>query len=147
MAPDGDRTVMVTSCGSLAALFAVGPAAADKGVTSTRQRWPMASPVKPPPASSSVFGRPLATARVVSTSATCCSSERTPRTEVAITAPIAASDAATTASATSASMMVKPALLRRSERVAGDNFDSSGQPVDAYLVAHSESGQRNGAAA
>src|SRR5262249_57509472 len=103
--------------------------------------------VRPPAASSSRFGRPLATARVVSTRATRCSSVRTPRTEVAITAPMAASDAATTASATSASMMVKPALLRRSVGVAGDNFDSSRQPVDAYLVAHSEPGQRDGTAA
>src|SRR5258705_5013213 len=73
--------------------------------------------------------------RAVCINATCCSSERTPRTFVAITDPIATMETATSASAINTSMIVKPASLRSVGcGAAGDNFDPSGQPVDANLV-------------
>src|SRR5215475_2248033 len=87
-------------------------------------------------------------ARAVCTSATCCSSERVPRADVAITEPMAASTATTTASATSTSMIVKPAVDRRpSQGIARNNLDSSGQPVDPNLIADTEPCQRDDAAA
>ena len=93
------------------------------------------------------------TARLVSTSATRRSSERTPRTVVAISEPIAASDTATTESATSTSTSVKPATpyLRiarlRLKQVERDNFDASCQPINPDFVADAMSRQRNDTAA
>ena len=88
------------------------------------------------------------TVRAVCISATCCSSDRTPRALVAISEPIATSETATSASAISTSMMVKPASP---SSVAGDvtgrNLDPSGQPVDANFIADIEARQRDGAAA
>ena len=72
--------------------------------------------------------------------------ERVPRTVVAINMPIDDSDMATTASATSTSIKVKPAVARLgwTER---DNFDPPGQPIDANFVAESRSRQRDDSAA
>src|SRR5258706_14345322 len=96
-------------------------------------------------------GRVDATVRAVSTRARCCSIERTPRDAVAVTDPIAASEMATTAIATSTSMSVNPAafagLRPASQDPARDNFDSSGQPVHADLVAGARPRQGDGAAA
>src|SRR5262249_12275799 len=96
-------------------------------------------------ASCSRFGSADATARVVAKSSACRSSTREPRADVAIRAPIDASEAATMASATSTSMMVKPAsrLLKNATR---NNFNTSRQPVDAELVARAHTCEHNGAA-
>src|SRR5258705_11369154 len=76
------------------------------------------------------------TLRAVCINVTCCSSKRTPRTFVDMTDPIATMDTATTASAINTSMIVKPASRPSiGGGAAGDNFDPSGQPVDANFVA------------
>ena len=54
-------------------------------------------------------GRPVTIARAVSTKARCPPTERTPRVVTAMSEPIAASETATTDSATSTSIRVKPA--------------------------------------
>src|SRR3954468_7803030 len=69
---------------------------------------------------------------------------RVPFTLVAITVPIDPSTAAMIASATRASIRVKPAA---SEQLLRDNLDASGQPVDAYLVGNPGPRHRDGAAA
>src|ERR1700676_2637301 len=88
------------------------------------------------------------TVRAVCIKVTCCSSDRTPRTFVDITDPIATMQTATTASAINTSMIVKPDC---GPSIRGgavrDNFDPSGQPVDANLIASIEPGQRDGPAA
>src|SRR5882724_12956848 len=85
--------------------------------------------------------------RAVCIRVTCCSSERTPRTFVDITDPIATMETATTASAINTSMIVKPASRRSiGGGVARNNFNPSGQPVDANLVANIKSRQRDGPA-
>src|SRR5712692_9084685 len=67
---------------------------------------------------------------------------------VAINDPIAVSATATRASATSASISVKPATARlRSGAVGCDNLDTSGEPVDANLEAPSQSRHRYRSAA
>src|SRR5579863_8607941 len=75
------------------------------------------------------------TERTVCISVTCCSSERTPRTFVDITDPIATIEMATTASATSTSIIVKPAARPSVGGVTRNNFDPSRQPVDANFIA------------
>src|SRR5580692_1819556 len=105
------------------------------------------SPVRLPGASWARGGRLVAMVRADSIRETCCSSERTPRVVVAITEPIATSEIATTASATSTSMRVNPAVGPSWLEGAGDNFDPSRQPVHAHLVAGAEPGQHDGAAA
>src|ERR1700726_3259132 len=88
------------------------------------------------------------TERAVCISVTCCSSRRTPRTFVDMTDPIARIDTATIASAINTSMIVKPASRRSIDGgVVRSNFDPSGQPVDANLIAGIEPRQRDGAAA
>src|ERR1700723_2843963 len=87
------------------------------------------------------------TERTVCISVTCCSSERTPRTFVDITDPIATTETATTASATSTSMIVKPASWPSIGGVARNNFDPSGQPVDANFIADILARQGHGSAA
>src|ERR1700675_2414725 len=88
------------------------------------------------------------TVRVACISATCCSSDRTPRTLVAITDPIATMPTATIASAISTSMIVKPASRRSvGGGVAGNNLDPPGQPVNANFKARIEARQRDGGAA
>src|SRR3984885_11334998 len=88
------------------------------------------------------------TVRAVCISATCCSSDITPRTLVAINEPIATMETATIASAISTSIIVKPASRRSvGAGLVWNNLDPSGQPVDANLVAGVEAGQRDGAAA
>src|SRR5882757_7826514 len=79
----------------------------------------------------------------------CPLTDRTPRVVTAMSEPIAASETATTDSATSTSTSVKPAwpLASVSELIARNNFNSSRQPVDADLIAGAEPGQRDGAAA
>src|SRR5476651_2682112 len=67
-----------------------------------------------------------------------------PLTVVAITAPIEESTAATIASATSASIRVNPAVP--SEQLLRNNVDASGQPVDANLISHPRTLQRDHAA-
>ena len=62
------------------------------------------------------------TERTVCISVTCCSSERTPRAFVDITDPIATIETATTASATSTSMIVKPAVAAVSWRRCAKQF-------------------------
>src|SRR5437762_11798155 len=87
-------------------------------------------------------------ARAVSTKVRCSPIERTPRVVTAISEPIAASETETTASATSTSIRVKPALaLHFLDVVVRDNLDPSGKPVDADLVADAEPRQRDRAAA
>src|SRR5690349_1284791 len=88
------------------------------------------------------------TVRAFCISVTCCSSRRTPRTFVDMTDPIETMQTATTASAISTSMMVKPASDGSvGNGAARNNFDPSGQPVDANLVAGVEPRQRDGPAA
>src|SRR6516164_9405283 len=91
------------------------------------------------------------TVRAACNSATCCSNDRTPRTLVAISEPIATMTTATSASATSTSMMVKPAscggLRSVDGRVTGNDLDPPRQPVDADFIACIETRQRDGAAA
>src|SRR5256885_17033638 len=87
-------------------------------------------------------------ARAVSTSVKCSPIERTPRVVTAISEPIAASETETTASATSTSIRVKPALaLRLLDAIVRNNLNPSGEPVDANFVADAEPRQRNCAAA
>src|SRR5580658_5522525 len=75
-------------------------------------------------------------ARAVSTKVRCSSIERVPRTVVAISDPIAVSETATIARATSTSTSVKPATPCRSSKHFGrDNFYSPRQPIDANVVA------------
>src|ERR1700736_919111 len=106
------------------------------------------SPARLPDASWARSGRLLAMVRADSISVMCCSSERTPRLVVAITDPIATSETATTEIATSTSISVNPARASSGlERVARDNFDPSGQPVHAHLVASAEPRQHDDAAA
>src|SRR5712691_7573949 len=68
-----------------------------------------------------------------------------------VTEPIAAIVTATTAIATSTSMSVNPAVNAgprdASQDSARDNFDASGDPVDANFVAGARPRQRDGAAA
>src|SRR5262245_9002958 len=131
-----------------------------KGRTSTRQRWPASSPEKLPGLKVSRSGSAVAIMRAVSTSMRCVSSERAPRTVVAIREPMAASATAMTASATSTSISMKPAVLRFLDRrrcgnfrsaalelVDRGNLDSSREPVDADLVSGAEPRQRDHAAA
>src|SRR5262249_49627558 len=145
--PEGERTVTTTASGCHGAAGAGTAPPAANGRTSTRQRWPASSPDKLPSASSSRFGRPATTARAVSTSATSASTLRAPRAEVATSAPMAASEAAPPASATSASMIVNPALPGRRSKIARDNFDSSGEPANPDLVTDAETAEHDGAAA
>src|ERR1700761_2598718 len=86
------------------------------------------------------------TARVACISMTCCSIVRTPRALVAMTTPIATIETATTASATSTSMMVKPAVPLSVGDIVRNNVDPSSQPVDAKLVADVGPCQRHRAA-
>ena len=101
---------------------------------------------------------PLAVARAVSTRAKGWSIERIARTVVDIREPMAASEADTMASAISTSMSVKPATACRPvrgacpdanvlERGDRDNLDTSRQPIDPYLIAGAQAGERNGSAA
>src|SRR3984885_13097152 len=85
--------------------------------------------------------------RTVCISVTCCSSERTPRTLVDITDPIARIETATIASAISTSMIVKPAVRPSVGEVARNNFNPSGQPVDTNLIADIRARQGDGSAA
>ena len=87
------------------------------------------------------------TVRAVCVSATCCSSDRTPRTLVAISEPIATMETATIASAISTSMIVKPASRSVDAGVPGNNLDPSGQPVDTNFKACIKASQRDGAPA
>src|SRR5579872_3688216 len=65
-----------------------------------------------------------------------------------MTDPIARIETATTASAISTSMIVKPASwLSIDGVVARCNFDPPGQPIDANLIADVEPRQRDGTAA
>src|SRR3954447_21205257 len=77
------------------------------------------------------------------TSATCCSSFLLPRTDDPMSAPMATSDTATIASATSVSIRVNPAIALSGETSVRDNLDPSSQPVDANLVARIEMRERN----
>src|SRR5262245_54711589 len=108
-------------------------------------------------------GRAVVTARAVSTRIRFASSEREPRTVVAISAPMAVSATEITVSATRTSISVKPAHARRRaarraavrvrtgpnhlEAIEGRNLHTSRQPVHADLVAGAEPGQRDDAAA
>jgi hypothetical protein len=87
------------------------------------------------------------TARAVAMSSTCCSIVRAARAEVAISVPIAASEAANTASAIRASMMVKPAPRPDLKHTVWNNLDPSGQPIDANVISGCPSGKDDGAAA
>src|SRR5882757_363004 len=90
----------------------------------------------------------IKTVRAVCISATCCSSERTPRTLADITEPIATTETAMIASAISTSMIVKPASRRSvGGDTARDNLDPSGQPVDTNFKSRIEPRQRDGPAA
>src|SRR3569833_3575055 len=87
------------------------------------------------------------------TSATWFSSARTPCALVDINCPMAMIDTATSASATSTSMMVKPASRRSIEarsvgkRCTGVHLYPAGQPVDADLIGHIETAERDRTAA
>src|SRR5690348_11700438 len=88
------------------------------------------------------------TARATCVSVTCCSNERTPRILVAINEPIETITTATSARATSTSMIVKPASRHSLDgRIAGDNVHPPRQPIDADLIARIEARQRDGAPA
>src|SRR5690349_10643826 len=84
--------------------------------------------------------------RAVSISVRCSPTARAPRVVTAISDPIAASEIAMTASATSTSIRVKPRWLRL-KPFRRNNLYPSGEPVDADLIADTEACQRNGAAA
>src|SRR5436305_13402829 len=84
--------------------------------------------------------------RAVSMSVRCSPTARAPRVVTAISEPIAASEIATTDSATSTSIKVKPAV-ERLEPFGRNNLDPSGEPVDADFVADAEPRQRDRAAA
>src|ERR1700674_481209 len=106
------------------------------------------APDRRPGCNSSRLGRPAVTARAASTTVTRSLMVRTPRRLPAVRLAIAVSMTATTASATSASIRVKPAAARRGLRpVRRDNFDSSRQPVYAHLVAQIVAAERDDAAA
>src|ERR1700722_10339176 len=82
------------------------------------------------------------TVRVACISATWCSSDRPPRTLVALTDPIATMPTATIASAISTSMIVKPESPRSvGGGVAGNNLDPPGQPVHTNFKARIEARQ------
>src|ERR1043165_5017178 len=85
-------------------------------------------------------------ARAVSPSVRCSPTARAPRVVTAMSEPIAASEIATTESATSTSIRVKP-RVRRLKPFRGNNLYSSGKPVDADLIADAEARQRDRAAA
>src|SRR5690349_7024791 len=85
-------------------------------------------------------------ARAVSTSVRCSPTARAPRVVTAISEPIAASEIATTDSATSTSIKVKPRVSRL-EPFRWNNLYPSSEPVDANFIADAKARQRNGAAA
>src|SRR5262245_47028784 len=87
-------------------------------------------------------------ARAACTSATCCSNLRTPRALIAISEPIATMVTATSASATSTSIMVKPSSERSvGDDVAWDNLDPPCQPVHTNFITGIKAGKRDRAAA
>src|SRR4051794_25188583 len=87
-------------------------------------------------------------ARAVSVSARWPLTERAPRIVTATSDPIADNEIATTESATSTSIRVKPSLpFWRLQRADRNNFDSSREPIDAHLIADAQPRQRDGAAA
>src|SRR6202011_1757545 len=97
-------------------------------------------------------GRPVSTARRVSTSPRCCSILPEPRIFPATSNPMAAKEAAATASATRASMRVNPARASssspgRSKGIAWNNFDAPCQPSDADFEGCPEPREENRAAA
>src|SRR4029079_14333153 len=100
---------IVTDCGNHRSVSGLADPSTTNGLTAPPQRCPASSPETLPGESSLRSGNPVRIAREVSTKARCRSSERTPRTVVAIVEPIADNDTATTASATSVSINVKPA--------------------------------------
>src|SRR5262249_39126452 len=135
---------------------------------------PAISPEKLPGLNMLRSGRAAVTIRAVSTSIRLVSSERAPRTVLAISEPMAASATATTASATSTSISMKPWASRRSDRrqrasrarrasctrrsrhaailvilktTERGNFYASRQPIDADLVPGAQPAERDHAAA
>src|SRR5262249_35417418 len=121
IAPVGDWTRILTVRGIHCESW-TGVIAAANGNTSTRQRWPSASPVSSVRVSSVPSGIPAKTLRIVSISATFCSSDRVPRVVTPITDPIAVNDTAISASAISTSMIVKPASDLA--RLGGDTWNN-----------------------
>src|SRR6185437_13193422 len=147
-APEGERTWILTSAGIQAGLSPDAFACWLIGPMSIRQRWPLVCPLDAPKAICARGGTSAAiTERNVCISVTCCSSERTPRTLVDITEPIATIETATIASAISTSMIVKPAWRPSVGGVARNNLDPSGQPVDANFITDILTRQRHDAAA
>src|SRR5215470_9119100 len=129
---------MITVCGTHGVGSRGSTLVKVKGNTSTRQRCPLISPEKLPGRNVARSGNAVSTARAVSISMRLVSIERAPRTVVAINDPIAASATAITASATTTSIRVKPAVLRRRldlTPVERGKLDPSRQPVDPDLVA------------
>src|SRR5436305_13610127 len=84
--------------------------------------------------------------RAVSTSVRCSPTARAPRVVTAVSEPIAASEMATTESASSTSIKVKP-RSRCPEPFRRNTFYSSREPVDPDLVADAKPRQRDGPAA
>src|SRR3954451_2296917 len=84
--------------------------------------------------------------RAVSMSVRCSPTARAPRVVTAISEPIAASEIATTASATITSIRVKPRVPRL-QPFRGNNLNSSGEPVDADLISDAEPCKRDRAPA
>src|SRR6185437_6200922 len=142
--PRAVRTLIVSITGSQGLAM---PAALTKGATSMRQRRPAVSPAIVP-GFRAVRSVSASSARTVSISAKCSSSAWLPRTVAPTSAPIDVSITAITASATTTSIKVKPALAAgASERVEPDNLDASGEPIDADFVAGAEPAERDHAAA
>src|SRR4029079_5496877 len=76
----------------------------------------------------------------------CSPTARAPRVVTAISEPMAASEMATTDSATSTSIRVKPAVARL-EPFRRNSLHSSREPVDADFVADAEARERDAATA
>src|SRR5262249_36873596 len=129
--PDGERIVMTTASGCHGVCACGSTKVAANGAISSRQRKPAATPVLVPASRSRRSGSDVTSARSVSRKASRWPIDCAPRIETATSAPIAVSDAAITASATSTSIKVKPALLFL--RRARNNLDPSGEPIDAHL--------------
>src|ERR1051325_4113263 len=146
--PEGERTVMTTASGCHGVGDFGSTKVATNGAISRRQLKPAEMPVLIPASRSCPSGSDVTSARSVSRKASRWPIPCAPRIDTATSEPIAVSDAAITASATSTSIKVKPAfrlpVFLGSDR---DNLDPSGEPIDPHLIAAAGPCQRDHAAA
>jgi len=133
---------MMTSCGTHGVARWGSTKSAANGETSMRQRLSAISPLESPRVSCSRSGRAARTARAVSTKESRSSTVRVARTLLATSDPIAAKEIAITLSATSASIIVKPASEHRAlPSPDRRNFGYSREPVHPHLKTCSETRQ------